>query len=61
MKTLANAADRQEILDRLGAIGPASERRWGRMTAAEMVCHLNDALRITMSDKPAKPVSNWFT
>lgn len=61
MKTLANAEDRREILNRLRAIGPASQRRWGKMTVAEMICHMNDALRITMSDRPAKPVSNWFT
>ena len=61
MKTLANEKDKQELLERLCAISPASERRWGRMTVGEMICHMNDALRITMSDKPAKPVSNWFT
>lgn len=61
MKTLSNPQDTQEILDRLGAVGPASERRWGRMTVAEMVCHLNDALHISMGDRTAEPVSNWFT
>jgi hypothetical protein len=61
MKTLASARDRQEILERLRVISPASKRRWGRMTVAEMICHMNDALRITMSDTPAGPVSNWFT
>ena len=33
VKTLANGKDRAEIVRRLGAIGPASERRWGKMTA----------------------------
>ena len=61
MKTLANAQDKDGILERLRAISPASKRQWGKMTAAEMICHMNDALRITMSDTPAKPVSNWFT
>ena len=61
MKTLANVKDKQEIVDRLGAIGPASARRWGAMTAAEMVCHMNDALHASMGDRPVKPVGNWFT
>ena len=61
MKTLANAQDKDGILERLRAISPASKRQWGKMTAAEMICNMNDALRITMSDTPAKPVSNWFT
>jgi len=34
-KTLANPADKEEIVQRLVAIGPASQRRWGRMTAAD--------------------------
>ena len=58
---MANAQDKDGILERLRAISPASKRQWGKMTAAEMICHMNDALRITMSDTPAKPVSNWFT
>jgi len=61
MKTLANAEDRQEIVQRLGAITPASQRRWGKMTVAEMVCHMNDAFRVSMGEKPAKPIGNWFT
>jgi hypothetical protein len=61
MKTLANAEDREQILRRLAAIGPESQRRWGKMSVAEMVCHLNDALRISMGDKQAGSVSNWFS
>jgi len=61
MKTLAKAEDKQEIVQRLGTITSTSQRRWGKMTVAEMVCHTNDALRVSMGDKPAKPISNWFT
>jgi hypothetical protein len=61
MKTLANARDREEIVQRLRAIGPASQRRWGKMTVAEMVCHMTDALRVSMGGKRAQPVSNWFS
>lgn len=61
MKSLANAENRQEILERLGAIGPASQRRWGKMTVAEMVCHLSDALSVSMGEKKTRPVSNWFS
>ena len=60
-KTLANAADLQEILERLNAISADSQRRWGRMTVAEMICHLNDAFRVAMSEKSARPVSNVFS
>jgi hypothetical protein len=59
MKTLLNAGDCDEILRRLSTIGPASERRWGWMTVAEMVCHLDDALRVSMGEKQAGPIGNW--
>jgi hypothetical protein len=61
MKTLANAKDKEEIAQRLLAIGPANQRRWGRMTVAEMVCHVTDALIVSMGEKPARPVNNWFS
>jgi hypothetical protein len=61
MKTLANAMEKQELVLRLGAIGPASQRRWGRMTVAEMVCHATDALQISMGEKPAKAAGSWVT
>jgi hypothetical protein len=61
VKTLANGKDRAEIVRRLGAIGPASERRWGKMTAREMICHLSDAFRVSMGEKEAKPVGKWFS
>ncbi|HEV2486684.1 MAG TPA: hypothetical protein VGT08_14235 [Terracidiphilus sp.] len=61
MKTLANAKDKAEIVQRLGAIGPASRRRWGKMTVAEMICHLNEAFRVAMGEKVALPISNLFT
>jgi hypothetical protein len=61
MKTLVNPEDTEEILARLGAIGPASQRQWGRMTVAEMVCHLNDALVISMGERQATPKCTWFS
>ena len=61
MKTLANAEDKEEIVMRLGSIGVESRRQWGKMTVAEMVCHLNDALLVSMGEKPARSISNWFS
>ena len=60
MKTLANSENKREILERLRAIGPASQRQWGRMTVAEMVCHLSDALRVSMGETDASPIRNRF-
>jgi len=46
LKTLASSADKAEIVRRLGALRPDSTRRWGRMTAHQMVCHLSDGYRM---------------
>ena len=43
--TLLHPDARAEILRRIEALTPESERRWGRMTAHQMVCHLSDACR----------------
>jgi hypothetical protein len=43
MKTLANEPDRAEIQRRLKTVSAGSQRRWGRMDAHQMVCHLSDS------------------
>jgi hypothetical protein len=52
MKTLARARDRAEILNRVRTVRPESVRRWGRMSAHQMVCHLSDSLRMGTGHKP---------
>lgn len=61
MKTLSQEVDRREILERVGRISAGSQRQWGRMTVGEMVCHLNDAFKLAMNEKQARPVSNLFS
>lgn len=46
MKTLANPRDAADILRRLKRVRPDSARRWGRMTAHQMICHLRDTFLI---------------
>ena len=52
MKTLANPADKNEVLTRLASIGPQTQRRWGTMSASQMICHVSDAFLGVMGDKP---------
>ncbi len=61
MKTLSNPEDKLEIVKRLNTIGPVNQRRWGKMTVAEMVCHMNDAFRGVMGEKEVRRVDNWFS
>lgn len=52
MKTLARHRDRAEIVQRLRGVRPDSVRRWGRMSAHQMVCHLSDSFRMVTGQKP---------
>ena len=54
MKTLARTRDKDEILERLRRVNPASTARWGRMSAHQMVCHLADSLRMATGQRPAQ-------
>lgn len=58
MKTLARLRDRAEVLDRLTHVHPGSARQWGRMSAPEMVCHLTDAFRMALGEKPVSDASS---
>ena len=57
MKTLARERDKAEILRRLKQLQPESHRRWGRMSAHQMICHLNDSCRIMTGERSASPIS----
>lgn len=57
MKSLALPRDKAEILGRLKAVRPDTTRRWGRMTAHQMVCHLSDAFRVTLGRKDVAAVA----
>ena len=60
MKTLANGQDRAEIVERITLISPSNRRRWGTMSAGQMICHLSDAFRVVLGDRTAKPVKNRY-
>lgn len=60
MKTLARSRDKQEILGRLKHIRPDTPRRWGRMSAHQMICHLCDAYRMALGDKHVAPTGGRF-
>ena len=46
MKTLARTQDKEELLRRLRTVRADSPRRWGRMTAHQMIRHIGDAYRM---------------
>ena len=53
MKSLARERDRAEIQRRLKSVTTESQRRWGRMSVHQMVCHLADTFRMALGHKAA--------
>jgi len=59
VKTLRNPRDRREVLDRLAKVREDSQRRWGQMTANQMICHLSDSFRVSLGEKQASSVETF--
>lgn len=43
---------------RLRSLSPEAPRRWGRMSAHQMVCHLADVCRVGLGERSATHVGN---
>ena len=53
MKNICNDTTRQELAERVRRLTPEAERRWGTMTAGQMICHLGDQLRVALGELPS--------
>lgn len=60
MQSLESIADREEILKRVGALTPADQRRWGKMTVHQMVCHLSDSYKLALGQKASSSAAGFF-
>ena len=60
MRTLARSGDRAALRRRLQTIQPDSVRRWGRMSAHQMVCHLSDGFRMAIGGKAVSDATSPF-
>ncbi|HJV89993.1 MAG TPA: hypothetical protein VJ623_06790 [Holophagaceae bacterium] len=64
--TLADPATHTRLVQRLEALRPDSPRRWGAMSAHEMLCHLGDAADAVLDPEAprpavgAKPLIKWI-
>ena len=56
-KTLANAADCEQIRRRIVALSEESTRRWGSMSIGGMMCHLDDSYQLALGERPGARVS----
>ena len=58
-RTIADPAVRADLVARLRRLTPEAPRRWGLLTAHEMLCHLGDATAMVLGDRPrVTPVEN---
>src|SRR5258708_1214158 len=58
MKSLKNSLDKQEGLRRLRLVKPESGRRWGKMTAGQMIFPLNDSFKASIGNRSPTPDNN---
>lgn len=58
MKTLADPQCGQEIRTRVQTVRPNTPRRWGKMSAHQMICHLADGFRMYIGLRPVADASN---
>jgi hypothetical protein len=56
VKTLWREEWRAALAERLRRINPETKPRWGRMNAAQMAAHLNDAIRMASGDLAVRSV-----
>jgi len=52
VKTVADLAVLRSLAERLRALSPDSQRRWGTLTAHEMLCHLGDTADMVLGIRP---------
>ena len=68
MKTVADPDVLRSLVARLEALTPGHQRRWGTLTAHEMVCHLGDANEMALRIRPRpdevplrrRPLLKWL-
>ncbi|MDZ4859332.1 MAG: DUF1569 domain-containing protein [Candidatus Hydrogenedentes bacterium] len=59
MPSMFDLHTREDLVRRIRALAPDSSRKWGRMTAPEMVAHLTDQMRHTLGDATAAPIRDF--
>jgi len=54
MKNLFNNTDKQEVINRLNALTPASKPNWGKMDVAQMLKHCTLPLKLALTNPKPK-------
>jgi hypothetical protein len=59
LKCLSDPICKEQIIARVQRVRPDTPRLWGKMTAGQMICHLNDAFLGIMGEKAVEPVRGF--
>jgi hypothetical protein len=54
MPNLFAERDRDAMVRRLRTLTPQQQRRWGKMTVHQMLCHVSDQMRVALGDLPTR-------
>jgi hypothetical protein len=60
MRTLDSKSDRDSILRRISTVTPSDSRRWGRMSADQMICHLSDSYKAALGEKQVSAATGFL-
>ncbi len=56
MRSLWNEPDRRDLVGRFDKLRPESRAEWGSMTAAQMLTHIGDSMRMAIGAMKVEPV-----
>jgi hypothetical protein len=59
MNSLNDPGAVDALVARLGKLHDKRPRAWGKMTAHEMLCHLNDSFEGVLGDRPVSSAESW--
>jgi hypothetical protein len=57
MPTLRDEIARTAIIERVQKLTPNTPARWGNFNAPRMICHLNDALAVSVGEVPCRSMN----
>jgi hypothetical protein len=60
VNSLADPGAVEAIVARLGKLHEKRPRAWGKMTAHEMLCHLNDSFEGVLGDRAVSSSETWL-
>ena len=60
MQSLKSAACQSETLRRIQSLHLESPRQWGKMTVAQMACHLTDGFQMATGERPVRETGSLW-